>query len=69
MGPAEPDEEKALERSGPHESLEHPVTVGLSFEADRDVARANAWGHFPVGAREGRSRPFESWITIPPGGR
>src|SRR6478609_6660732 len=44
MGPAEPDEEKALERSGPHESLEHPVTARVSFEANRDVARANARG-------------------------
>jgi hypothetical protein len=46
VGPAEPDEAKALERSGPHESLEHPVTVGLSFEADRDIARERAGATF-----------------------
>src|SRR5689334_6641180 len=49
MGAAEPDEEEALERSGPHESLEHAVTARVSFEADGDVARANARG--PLSAR------------------
>src|SRR4029079_19316181 len=56
MGPAEPDEEKALERSGSHKSLEHPVTARVSFEADRDLARANARG--PLSGRCARgTRP------------
>ena len=41
MLPAEPDEERPLEVSGSYESLKDAVAVGLSFEADRQIAGSN----------------------------
>src|SRR6476646_7908395 len=69
MGPAEPDEEKALERSGSHKSLEHPVTPRVSFEADRDVARADARGPLSGGCAGGTLPAVRELDHDPAGGQ